>query len=161
MMIERGGAGDDGWLTRSKDGASENLNATFIVCEGPFATKKFTQRFTLSGPTEGHETAKGITRNTMRAILESARGIKPNDKSESATAARRASSWAEFNNLRFIAKVGVEPASNGYSAKNKLETVITAELKDWKKVEQIQTAASPGATAPSPAGTIALPDWAK
>jgi hypothetical protein len=45
--------------------------------------------FYVAGTTSGHAEAGEISRNTLRAILESARGIKPDDKSEAAAAHAR------------------------------------------------------------------------
>src|SRR6516164_2422663 len=82
LTIRRGGCGDDGWLKRSADGNSEGLDCEFTVTEGQYARRKLWQLFTLRGTTPGHAEAGEISRNTLRAILESARGIKPNDTSE-------------------------------------------------------------------------------
>ena len=96
MTVRPGGAGDGGWLRRSADGASEGLDCEFVVVDGEFAKRKLWQLFTLHGTTPGHAEAGEISRNTLRAILESARGIKPDDKSEAAAAARKVASWARL-----------------------------------------------------------------
>ena len=82
MTIRRGGAGDDGWLKRAADGASEGLDCEFTVVDGPYAKRKLWQLFTLRGTTEGHAEAGRISRDTLRAILESAKGIACDDHSE-------------------------------------------------------------------------------
>jgi hypothetical protein len=80
--------------------------------------------------------------------------------------ARQVSSWGDFNNLRFVAKIGVRPPRDGYSAKNTIAEVITPDRQVWKKPEQIPTQISPpnsGATqapATPPANAIARPQWA-
>jgi hypothetical protein len=66
-----------------------------------------------------------ISRNTLRAILESARGIRPDDRSEAAEAARKVSGWADFDQLRFVARIGVRPPRDAYAAKNTILQVIT------------------------------------
>jgi hypothetical protein len=38
--------------------------------------------------------------------------------------------------MRFIARIGVEPARNNFKAKNTLEEVITPDRTDWHHVEQ-------------------------
>ena len=90
----------------------------------------------LSGTTDGHAQAAEITRTKLRAILESARGIKPADVSEAAVKARRAE-FDEFDGIRFIAKIAVEPARGDYKAKNILGDVITPDRKEWHPVEQL------------------------
>jgi hypothetical protein len=165
LNIKPGGAGDGGWLTRAANGASEGLQCEFTVTEGEHAKHKIFQRLTLQGKTPGHEEAGKISFNLLRAILESARGIKPNDTSDAAQTARKVSDWGEFDGLRFLAQVGVEPPRDGYAAKNKILSVITPEKQFWRKLEQVAKPASagaaskPAATTP-PAGAIARPQWA-
>ncbi|MGO9049403.1 MAG: hypothetical protein ACLP19_27180 [Xanthobacteraceae bacterium] len=164
MTVRPGAVGDGGWLTRSSDGASEGLDCEFTVVNGQFAKRKLWQRLTLRGTTPGHETAGEIPRNMLRAILESARGIKPDDKSEAAQTARKAASWGDFNNLRFVARIGVRPPKDGYAAKNTILEVITPERTAWKKPEQVAQAASTGAATPAatpPAGAVTRPQWAE
>jgi hypothetical protein len=171
LTIRPGGAGDGGWLKPSADGASEGLDIEFVVVDGQYAKHKFWQRLTLHGTTPGHAEAGGISRNTLRAILESARGTKPDDTSEAAQAARKTSGWADFDGLRFVAQLGVRPPKDGYPAKNTIMKVITPERQVWRKPEQVakalnggQTAAATPATAkaaapPPPANAIARPQW--
>jgi hypothetical protein len=161
MTIRRGGVGDDGWLKRSADGGSEGLDCEFTIVGGEYAKRKLWQLFTLRGTTEGHAEAGEISRNTLRAILESARGIRPDDKSEAAQAARRLGSWGDFDQIRFMACLGVRPPSGGYAAKNTILKVITPERQDWTKPEQITVAKTPGDTATRPANAIDRPKWSK
>jgi hypothetical protein len=124
--------------------------------------------FTLQGATTGHAEAGEISRNTLRAILESARGIRPDDKSETAKLARTVSGWADFDQLRFMARIGVKPPKDGYSAKNTIHEVITPDRVAWKQPEQIDAAAktngsaaaAPATTTP-PANAIGRPQWAR
>jgi hypothetical protein len=164
LTIRPGNAGDGGWLKRSADGASEGLDCEFTVVNEPYAKRKLWQLFTLRGTTQGHVEAEEISRKTLRAILESARGIRPDDKSEAAQNARKISGWADLDQLRFVARLGVRPPRDGYQAKNTILEVITPERQTWKQPEQI-TAKTSG-TAPSaptvapPANAIARPQWA-
>src|SRR6516225_4304979 len=75
MTVKPGGAGKDGWLTRSKDGNSEHLNCEFIVVDGPHAKRKFWGRYTVIGV--NHEQAIEISRKALKAMLESAKSIRP------------------------------------------------------------------------------------
>jgi hypothetical protein len=161
MTVRPGGAGDDGWLRKAADGGSEGLDAEFTVVDGQFAKRKLWQLFTLCGTTPGHAEAGEISRNTLRAILESARGIRPDDTSEAAQAARKLGSWGDLNQIRFVARLGVRPPRDGYSAKNTIIEVITPERTGWTKPEQITVAAkTPGGNAAKPASAIARPQWA-
>jgi hypothetical protein len=164
MSIHPGGAGDGGWLTKSADGKSEGLNAEFVVVGGDFDRRKLWQRYTLQGTTPGHAQAGEISRNALRAILESAKGVRPDDTSEAAKAARSVTSWGDFDGLRFVAQLGVRPPQNGYAAKNTIAEVITPDRQVWKQPEQIKVARPMGSSAPGaepqPANTIARPQWA-
>src|SRR6516162_461569 len=124
LTIRRGGAGDGGWLRKSSDGASEGLDCEFTVVNGEHAKRKLWQLFTLRGTTSGHAEAGDISRNTLRAILESARGIKPGDTSEAAQNARKVSGWGDFDQLCFVARLGVRPPRDRYAAKNTILEVI-------------------------------------
>jgi hypothetical protein len=163
MSVKGGGAGD-GWLTTAKSGNSEHLNCMFKVIDGPYAESKFWACLTLHGKTPGHEEAGQISRRTLKAILESARGIKPNDMSDEAKKVREIANWGEFDGIRFMAVVGVEPPKDGRAAKNTLMRVITPEQANWVKVDQVKVVSANGsgaAAAPStpPAGAITRPDW--
>ena len=152
MIVRPGNAGEGGMLKRSKDGKSEALDCEFIVQDGEHAKRRFYGLFTLEGETQGHIEAGRISQSKLRAILESARGIDPNDTSEAAKAARRTTSYADFNRLCFMCRVGVDPPTNGYKAKNKLDYIITPEDKAWKAVpQQPQQPAATSAPASSPA----------
>jgi hypothetical protein len=135
MNLRPGDAGEGGLLKRSSNGQAEGLDAEFIVVEGDYAKRKFWSFMVVSGTTDGHEQAADITRRRLRAILESARGIKPADVSEAAKTARIAE-YGDFDGLRFLCKLGVEPARDGYKAKNILAEVITPDRKEWRPIEQ-------------------------
>jgi hypothetical protein len=158
MAIRFGDAGENGILKRSKNGAAEGLDATFTVVDGPYTKRKFFAFMILSGVTDGHMTAADITRSKLRAILESARGIKPADVSEEAKKARVAE-FEDFNGMRFMCRIGVEPEKGDYRAKNILGEVITPDKKEWHQVEQIEMPAPSSAPAGS-TNTIARPAWA-
>jgi hypothetical protein len=162
LTIRPGGVGEGGLLKRSKNGQAEALDAELTVVEGPYAKKKFWDFMTLSGTTDGHATAADISRGKLRAILESARGIKPADVSEAAKKARVAE-LHEFDGMRFMARIGVEPAKGDYRAKNFLAAVITPDCKEWRPIEQVEQS-MPAATAAAKASSavpIVKPAWAQ
>jgi hypothetical protein len=180
LAIRPGGAGEGGLLRRSQDGACEMLDCEFIIVDGQFAKRKLWELLVLSGTTEGHAKAADISRGKLRAILESARGIKPDDASPQARAARNAN-LSDFDGMRFIGKIGIEKGKdkgNGagnYPDRNVLLAVVTPGRKDWRAVEQTPPPpkspdATSNATAPAPAATsnaaapaseaISKPAWA-
>jgi hypothetical protein len=165
MTVRPGNAGEGGWLKRSKTGESQALDCEFTVVDGPHAKRKFWSLFTVEGTTEGHAKAGEISASRLRGILESARGIRPDDESETAKTARRVNSWGDFDGIRFVAKIGIEKGKEGYKDKNTLEAAVTPDRKAWVKVEQVakqQTMASPSIAAQAQAAVPAgKPAWAQ
>ena len=169
----------DGWLRRSKDGLSASLDAEFEVLDGEYAKRKFWQLFMITGTTPGHAESIDIARGTLRAIVESAKGIRPDDQSEGAEKARSINDWGDLHGLCFMARVKVKAASGDFPAKNLLGMVITPDLQMWRQVEQRPVPSSQPATgngassttasaAPSSAaapanaaGVPSRPNWAK
>jgi hypothetical protein len=171
MTIRPGGAGDDGWLKRAeRDGKpSEGLDCEYTVVEPEqFRKKKLWQVSTLRGTTDGHAEAGRISREFLKAVLESAKGIRPDDESEAAQNARKPSGWADFDQLRFVARLGVKPPQGNWPAKNIILQVITPDRQDWQKhkPEQISGIKPPNSAAPTtpttpPAGAIERPQWGR
>jgi hypothetical protein len=166
--VRAGNAGEDGWLAQSQDGKSKGLDLEYTVVNSvdkKYIKRKLFEWLVLDGPTEGHAEAARISQSKIRAMLESARGIRPDDKSEAAIQARRIANYGELDGMRFIARLGVEPARNSYAAKNRVAEVITPERRDWQRVEQTAKSATPSApTAAKPASTpapIARPQWGR
>jgi hypothetical protein len=163
MNVRPGNVGEGGILSRSKNGQAEGLNAEFIVVEGEHAKhkRKFWSFMVVDGATDGHKEAADITNRRLRAILESVKDIKPTDVSEAAKAARNAE-YSDFDGMRFLCKVGVEPAKGDYPAKNILAEVITPDRKEWRAIEQQPKSAATkkGDTDNAPA-PIKPPAWAK
>ncbi len=169
LTIRPGGAGEDRWLKCSANGASEGLDCEFIVVDGQFARRKLWERFVLAGTSDGHAKAAEISRGKLRAILESARGIKPDDVSPEARAARTVP-LKTFDGMRFTGKIGIEKGKdkgNGtgsYPDHNTLLAAITPDQKDWHAVEQAppppKSSNMPDNAAPAPPTTISKPAWA-
>lgn len=136
LTVRPGNSGEGGWLKRSKDGGSMSLDCEFTVTEGPHAKRKFWSLLLVEGTTEGHAKAAEISAARIRAILESAYGIRPDDETDNAKQRRRLNAWGDLNDIRFIAKVGIEKGKDGYKDKNTLSEVITPDRKTWARVEQ-------------------------
>jgi hypothetical protein len=107
LHIRAGNAGEDGMLKRSKDGACEMLDSEFVVADGVHKGRKFWERWILEGTTPGHAKSIDINRGTLKAILDSALGLKPDDLSPQARAARTVS-LRQFEGMTFVAKIGIE-----------------------------------------------------
>ena len=170
LKIRAGGAGEGGLLKRSKNGDCEMLDLEFTVVNGPHVKRKFWENLILAGSNDGHAQASEISRRTLRAIIESARGIKPLDLSPQARQARTAD-LKDFDGLIFMARIGVEkgkPKNNGsgetWPDKNILAAVITPDRPDWHPVEQPKpfNGGGGGSGGPTPPSStpIARPPWA-
>jgi hypothetical protein len=133
----------------------------------------------LEGTTAGHAQSIDINRRTLKAILDSALGLKPDDLSPQARAARTVS-LKQFEGMTFMAKIGQEKGGpkkdskgqltgENWPDKNILAAVITPDKKEWHSVEQPPpfngrggTAAATPSTSSTPAAAppIARPGWA-
>ena len=142
IHIRAGDIGEDGLLTRSKDGGCEMLVSELTIADGPYKGRKLFERWILAGTTDGHAKSANINRSTLKAILDSALGLKPDDLSPQARAARTVS-LKQFEGMSFIGRIGIEkgrPRNDGsgenWPDKNILAAVITPNKKVWHPVEQ-------------------------
>jgi hypothetical protein len=168
IKIRPGGAGDGGWLRRASDGASEGLDLELIVVdEGPYKGRKLWQLLTLSGTKPGHADAGKISLSTLKAIVESAKNIRPDDTSEAAQAARKIT-WQDLDGVRFVARLGVKPPEGSHPAKNTIGEVITPGSQTWRQPPQLDresftkpnSETAPLGTTQAPANAVARPQWA-
>ena len=159
---------DKGLLKASNTPGSDvlMLDCEFTIAEGPHARRKFWQNLTVSG---GKVDEKGvsigwkITKSTIRAMIDSALGLNPEDMSEAAKAKRILRGFADLNGITFVAKIRVEASDNPrYSDSNKLDRVILPTEPEWKKVmDGVDVPAVPSAgrkKAPT-TGANAAPAW--
>jgi hypothetical protein len=140
--LRPGGSGPDGWLKPSQTGC-EMLDFEFTVDGGDYDRRKLWGLYVVSGCTDGHEKAANISRSHLRAMLESARSVNPDDTSAEAIAARRANGYADFDGISFCAKIGIEPGglkdktagpnSERYADKNVIKSVVTPDQEDYIK----------------------------
>jgi hypothetical protein len=142
LHIKAGNAGEDGLLTRSQDGGCEMLVAEFTIINGPYKGRKIWERMILVGSTPGHAQAIEISRGTLKAILDATRGLKPDDMSDAARAARTVE-LRDFEGATFLAKLGIEKGGpvkdkpgEFWPDKNTLVTVITNDKKEWRPIDQ-------------------------
>jgi hypothetical protein len=172
LRIRPGGAGEEGLLKRSAKGDCEMLDCELVLVDGPYSRRKFWTNFVLEGTTAGHAQAAEMSRGVLRGILESARNIRPDDLSDQARA-RRMASLKDFDNITFVARIGVEKGKSkndgsgeNYPDKNVIAGIITPDKKGWHSVEQpppfngdgTGAAASPPPATPAPG--ITKPSWA-
>ena len=170
LRIRPGQVGEDGMLTRSKDGGCEMLVSELAIVDGPYKGRKLFERWILAGTTDGHAKSADINRSTLKAILDSALGLKPDDLGPQARAARTVD-LKQFEGMSFIGRIGIEkgrPRNDGsgenWPDKNVLAAVVTPDKRDWHPVEQPPPFNGGGGGAQAaPAETaspIARPGWA-
>jgi hypothetical protein len=177
MYIQPGSVGEDGMCKRSSKGDCEMLSCEFAVVDGPSAKRKLWENMILAGTTDGHAKAADISRGRLKQMLDSAFGLKPDDTSEQARAARTVS-LGQLQGLTFIGKIGIEkgaPKNDGsgesWPDKNILAAIITPDRREWHPVVQPPPfngggPTTPGSAAPSGAAPststppITRPGWA-
>lgn len=153
MKIRPGGYDDPakgwtgGYATRKEETGAIYLDAEFTVMGGKYNKRKVWTLIGLHSPKGPKWEAMG--REFIRAALESARGIRPDDVSEQAMKARQISGIADIDGLEFVAMVEVEAGQAGYDDKNKIQKAIPVTHKDYAALMQGQGAPA-GAT-----GTLA------
>ena len=126
-----GKEGSDQFLTRAQSGL-EYLDCEFIVAQGSYKDQKFWGNLNVSGATtEGQRKACDISMRTIRAIVESSRGIHPKDASPQAAQGRILQEWSELNGIFFPAMLDAvvgDPDKNGKRwVNNMLKKVVTPD----------------------------------
>lgn len=139
LTIRPGGAGPEGWLTQSKTSPALYLNTEAVVMEGPFARRRIYTRIGFRGKAAGgpgDDTYGNRGRAMIRGILESARGVRADDQSNAARAARMIRSLGELNGLEFVARIGIErdkdkPEDSG---RNVIKAAIGADHAEYARL---------------------------
>lgn len=168
MKIRAGGYNDeskgwtDGVATRNEAKGSVYLDCEYTIIGGKYNKRKVWSLIGLHSPKGPKWEQMG--RSFIRAALESARGIRPQDTSENAVKARQINSLAELDGLEFVAQIDVEKGEGDYGDKNKINNVIPATHKDYAALMNGQEPSQQ--SAPAPANTqqsapSATPAWAQ
>lgn len=117
MTIKPGGHDDasqgwtGGYASQSFETGSVYLACEFVVTSGPFAKRKLWSNVGLHSPKGPVWSQMG--RSFIRAALNSARNVHPQDNSPQAGAARRIHSFADLDGLEFLARIDVEKDGKG------------------------------------------------
>lgn len=147
ITLVPGKAGEDGYLRLAKNLRSLMLE---LICKvfgdehGEYAGYKIWDYITVelieddsSLPALDNDklnklrTSVRMGRSKLRAILDSAYALQPNDDSDAAKAKRRLNSYGELHGLRFYAQVEQRPARDGFAARNFVDFVVTPDLPDY------------------------------
>lgn len=165
MTIRPGGYDDPsqgwtgGYATQNATTGSVYLNCEFVVLEGPYARRKMWSLIGLHSP-KGPEWAN-MGRAFIKGILNSARGLHPQDNSPQAQQARRIQGFADLDGIEFVAKVELEKDQYGED-KNVVKTAITPDHKDYAAVMGQAPVSQGAAPAPArPAAPTGRPSWAQ
>lgn len=149
MTIKPGGYDDpsQGWVggyaSESFETGSIYLAAEFVVTGGEHAKRKLWSNVGLhspKGPTWGQ-----MGRSFIRAALNSARNIHPQDTSPQATAARRIQGFHELDGLEFIARVDIERDAKGED-RNVIRLAIEPDHPEYARLKGVPPKSNPSGT---------------
>lgn len=137
MTLKPGGYDDaaqgwtGGYATQSFETGSVYLAAEFVVLEGEYARRKLWSNIGLhspKGPIWGQ-----MGRSLIRAILNSARGVHPQDNSPQAAAARRIQGFHELDGIEFVARIDIEKDGRG-DWKNVVKSAVEPDHPDYARL---------------------------
>ena len=170
MKIRAGGHNDPdkgwtgGYATRKEATGAVYLDCEFTIVGGKYDKRKVWSLVGLhssKGPTW-----EGMGRSFIRAVLESARNVRPTDADERAMKARSINSFGDLDGLEFAAFVDVQKGENGYADKNIIQTVIQCTHKDYQALMSGAGVSAPSGAAnympPASRGAKSgAPEWAR
>lgn len=130
-----------GYATESFDTGSIYLNCEFVVLEGEYAKRKLWSLIGLHSP-KG-EAWGNMGRSFIRAVLNSAMNVHPQDNSPQAQAARRIADFSALDGIVFVARVDIEKDAKG-EGKNVVKQVIEPDQKDYARIMGVASKATPG-----------------
>jgi hypothetical protein len=161
MTLKPGGFDDPaqgwtgGWATQSFETGSVYLACEFVVLEGEYAKRKLWSTIGLhspKGPAWGQ-----MGRSLVRAILNSARNVHPQDNGPQAASARRIQGFHELDGIEFAARIDVEKDGRG-ELKNVVKSAIEPDHPDYARLMGVLPKAS--GTGSSGAPTAVVPPHA-
>ena len=113
----------DGYATLSKAGSSIYLACEFVILSGEYENRKVWSNIGLHS--DKSTLYAEIGRDTIRAILNSARGLHSKDKSLEAEKQRQIKSFADLDNLQVVAEITI--SDKGDKPRNEIKTIITPD----------------------------------
>ena len=127
MLIKKGGyitkEFPDGYATKSDSTGSVYLACEFVVLSGEYENRKVWSNIGLHS--DKSTLYAEIGRDTIRAILNSARGLHSKDKSPEAEKLRTIRSFADLDNLICVAEITIN--DKGDKPSNEIKTIITPD----------------------------------
>lgn len=113
----------DGYATLSKAGTSIYLACEFVVLGGQYENRKVWSNIGLHSDNSPKFAQMG--RTMIKAILDSAHGLHPADKSPKAEKLRIIKSFADLDNLICVAEITIDDRDN--KPRNEIKTIITPD----------------------------------
>ena len=113
----------DGYATLSKAGSSIYLACEFVILSGEYENRKIWNNIGLHS--DKSTLYAEIGRDTIRAILNSVRGLHSKDKSPEAEKQRQIKSFADLDNLQVVAEITI--SDKGDKPRNEIKTIITPD----------------------------------
>ena len=127
IVIKKGGyitpEFPDGYATKSKTANVVYLACEFVVLSGEYENRKIWSNIGLHS--DNSEKYGEIGRSMIKAILNSAYSIHPKDNSSDAVKQREIKSFADLDNLEFVAEITIN--DKGQNPKNEIKTIITPD----------------------------------
>ena len=147
MTIKPGGHDDPaqgwggGYATESFETGAIYLAAEFVVTGGEHAKRKMWSNIGLhskKGPIWSQ-----MGRSFIRAVLNSARNVHPQDNSPQAAAARRIQGFHELDGIEFLARVDVEKDAKGLD-RNVVKLAVEPDHPEYAKLMGVPPKAKTG-----------------
>ena len=135
-----------GYATQSFETGAVYLSAEFVVTGGDFAKRKLWSNiglYSAKGPTWGQ-----MGRSFLRAALNSARNVHPQENSPPAVAARRIAGFHELDGLEFLARVDVEKDAKG-GDRNVVKLAVEPDHPDYARLMGVPGRAHGAPSAPT------------
>ncbi len=120
-----------GYATQSYETGSVYLAAEFVILEGEYAKRKIWSNIGLHS-TNGPAWAN-IGRSFIRAVLNSARGVRAQDNSPQAAAARRIEGLHDLDGIDFVARIDVEKDGRG-DMRNVVKVAIEPDHPEYARL---------------------------
>jgi hypothetical protein len=159
------GDGTDGVLTPTKDRSAEMLKMEHTLLDTEYLKRKVFTNWIVVGTTDGQKSIAERYNAMLKRIIASAKFLDLSDRSPE-TLAKYKMNYRDFDNLCFLAEIGIEPGKDGYEDKNTIARVITKDMPQWNgrpPIEQIATGGSTGGGRAPPASSapaVVKPAWA-
>lgn len=164
--------GPGNFFKAARETRAKWMEIEFTVVGGQFDRRKFWDKIFVDGDKLGQSgmpEAKEIGLRTLKAIIDSANGLKPDDMSPQAQQARNIPGVGALSGMEICAKVGIKKGSNGYKDTNRLMVAMTPKDNGYlprdagQYIQQQTPAAQPQYAAQQPAAqpSGAVPAWAQ